>query len=438
MSSISDFSPEINFIDLLFKIIRFAVKDEYLSIKDFVYVEKSRWYKIFDIYYAYDKSYYIESLITSLGSVPLDNKTNLDYNITTINNLIDITKYDIRYPIKETIINNNILKFDSIDEKWLLDYLKKEGSFMSSYNDNIFYIDLSFYDKYQVREGYIKYGASITYTNDEITYVTVLENKVGRNHSCFNKYLKIFVCTMTMHIILILHATFCHLNMAQSFLHKYNDMYNGFTLHEKKLFSIFIHRVNDINKVIPVLAGSKGSLFHRAFSFTESSIIDVIKDRYNYYAEMSGNQVKDFMLGNIGTLWHNKSKLIYDECYKLIKEYVRDDYVTCFTNILFCSTFLHECVGDRQLDNILTYRMYPLLNNNYNLLPTYESVLCVITATIGVSTRIPKISSREVNNFINDNEMKKSWSNFVDNLKLILNDKSMLCDVDNMEISVGY
>jgi len=309
--------------------------------------------------------------------------------------------------------------------------------------EGVWKIDLSFFEKFSVRELYKPYGAILKLNSKDFISVNYCGKEYFKGDDGYEDAFKCFCSTWSLNT-LNCHAVFSHLYISQGIYRKVTSspVYEKLTDAEKEFLSITLHRVNIANRDMTVMIGEKGCLFHRITAFDEEGMMTFVNYNMERYKTID---IKKFILGEPGSAFYEKSKNFYSECERFVhKFFAAETDQLCmsleeYVNFYFISTAYHEAIGDSQLNNVLKgYFDNRVYKDGRNVMTgEYVDVTCTIAFAIGVRT--PKIYQEDYRSLLSG-KRRHIWDEHVHNCLHTMPelDHDSWLKFRNFETSVGY
>jgi hypothetical protein len=176
-----------------------------------------------------------------------------------------------------------------------LDCFLKNAPAMCKHNsqDTEAVLDLDYLSKYEVKEGFERYGGKAILKIEKGKYELQRVEKTG--YDCDQKKATcIFLSSFAVHIVFVRHAIMTHLSVAQHILVKFLDIDQEkrikANLRLQELLQVLTTRVNEVSLNELLLIGGNG-LVDRVCSFAPNVLEIAGKDVYNQYANMEPQQL---------------------------------------------------------------------------------------------------------------------------------------------------
>lgn len=415
---------------------KWKINDKYKSICGTKIIHTSRKKKFIDRI----KNYFIGLLYrlpaTDLKNewefIDLDNYTDED-NPLAIENNNKIFKEKFKY-LFGNMLNNLQFYSDVADDlgnlpiKDLCNFIatKGIGAHLLEYDKetNIYKIDLCFMNKYEVRNKFVPYGASLIFNNklDPIMFTMPFTPIFDSNKKIINIIneksiykmndrlllfaYNVFISTLICYVTIIDHIMNCHLIIAGNIA---SAFYANKKMMHKDIYDLiypFLFKTIDVNEDINNIFLRKGGLIYRIFGFTENGLNKFIKDnieKYNYetiYERVKHNKipnlslvpllidamkfmktVNSFVMQYVDKILMNSNKnmgitLFLSDIKQSVNGLVVDKFtskenlVRIISALIFNATFWHEHIGNMSFytlnPRIIKTKVYKSLPDIHN------------------------------------------------------------------------
>lgn len=340
-------------------------------------------------------------------------------------------------------------------------FLLNSGSFLlkPSMSNDKWILDMTEYEKYEVRDGFETYGGCVTLDTKGIISILYKGSLYNDKDSRFESLLNIVRSTLFVKIAIEMHAIRVHLATAQQFAlwvrsrysrnvpgSKFVDGLSGENLDrteaQSRLLKMFTFNVLKVNSSIPLLLEPQG-IAHRLTAFTETGYMQFCKAAYS-----KGQFRRNDLVGFPGTAWFDSIGYFFEHCEKLIKSFFvvqdlrRDEDMNYgdLVDAIVTSTIVHNIVGDDLVYAMSVSGFIPpkLHSQDHSLIARSDNVL-LQSLLIAITTRIPLVSDNVFRSVFSgiDGKYQRAWDKFVGDVNDEFKDVKWM-DINKVEISVGY
>lgn len=287
-------------------------------------------------------------------------------------------------------------------------------AFCSRDNNGNYVCDLSDMGDYTVKEGQLKYGGNIVLNDSKAQVISVTGESPDSPN--FSKELNRFLASFAVHVIVERHATMVHLAISQRITMEvtrpiYADIYtkNPAIQH---LIQVLTTRVNEVSLNEQLLIGPDYSLVSRAASFTNESLFDFCKSKYDKYSSLTSEAILELLLPCEGAFKQSGMKA-YSAAQALVKgiceEHMPDNIINKLGLMLWNSSFYHYYIGDYQIHNLI-YGQLTLTCTGEDHVQNQK--YATLATTIAVTTMTRTLNLVDIVELTKENEGKKYWRQY--------------------------
>ena len=377
--------------------------------------------------------------------IPIDSGYGfqLDYWDTGINILSSALSFIPVYDIKPTLnpeftechLSNQYgsrVPSESADIDNLTDFLvNNTGSyFLKHIIDDIYMVDLSDFEQYEVREGLERYGGKVFIENNKI----IGYEYQGQSYKADNKRMDLIIrATLCLKMMAEIHAIKIHLcNAQRKTLEYYNKYQEDSPLADFLAISTF--GVLDVTRRIPILISPDGGLVVRLFGLTIESYQQIFQ---HILAQPAFT--REDILGEKGTIWHKELSTYSMMVDKLLESFTDNkEEALDLANFFITSTAVHNQFGDSQIYAMTVSSFF--LSKVYVEHPGFISTLdqdILMVLLYSVSGRYPLITDKSTNLMFSDLKQRQAWTDFQDEIKEEYSTNTWF-DGNSFEISTGF
>jgi hypothetical protein len=329
-------------------------------------------------------------------------------------------KHASRIPIESSNIEN------------LTDFLvNNTGSyFLKHVIDDIYMVDFSDFEQYEVRVGLERYGGKVFIENNKI----IGYEYQGQKYAADNKRMDLIIrATLCLKMMVEMHAIKIHLCNAQRKTLEYYNKYNEDSPLADFL-SISSFSVLDVTRRIPILISPDGGLVVRLFGLTVDSYRQIFQ---NITAQPAFT--REDILGEKGTVWHKELSKYSMMVDKLLASFTDDkEEALDLANFFITSTAVHNQFGDSQIYAMTISKMWmpKVYINSPGLISTLDQELLTVLL-YAVTARYPLIIDKSTNLIFSNLKQRQAWTDFQDQIKEEYTSKNWF-PPHTFEISCGF
>lgn len=278
--------------------------------------------------------------------------------------------------------------------------------------------DLRYMSDYETKPGHSSYGGDVVVRPGTNEILSV--NGEGPTSARFQRELNGFLSSFAVHVVVERHATLVHLAISQKTLMRvsgptYAKVYESSPA-IRALVAILTTRVNEVSINQQLLMDNYHSLVSRAASFTNQSLVDFCRDRYQLYARMAPEEITVALLPGAGR-FSAAGRRVYQAAQTLVSQICQgklpDDVTRALGLMLWNATFYHYFVGDYVVDALM-YGHLPLLCTGSTHVQNQK--YATLATTIAVTTMTRTLSVGEAVAQLNGSQGRERWQAYLEEL----------------------
>lgn len=278
-----------------------------------------------------------------------DDEKNIKIMKKYFDNYIDDQTFIYHKNLSQNISNM------SLEEKLIYHCTKGLASHLMKYDKdlNIYIVDLLYLEKFEVRQGFCKYGAKI-FINDNLTVnkIILFDNT---EYTCESEYFQyaynIFSSSLMLHSTIKDHALFTHFLSAGNMSAIIYELQGIISDELLNFIKPFIYRTTEINQTALETLLCKSGIITRLFALTDNGLENLIK----YYIQNIENE--KYELFNDSP--HNYHYSNMTDYYDIIKHFVKNYIHNLEKNNELCGLDLIN----QKLKNLYFFKDIPLITN---------------------------------------------------------------------------